>query len=200
MLKEGPIIPIQSSYTSTVVLCLKNNELPPDNPKAYRFAVDHHFEHLSNRLGSKHVKTVVYRIVENRKRHFSKVKQFLTLYVQDIELRKKLVPNPQEERCKSKGDEFGPEENDLRSPARTTRVDTTGSSPNTRVTKIRSRIQGTDNLAVIVQDKVEAPDSKIARRQTEVQRKGEPYHWKSLLGMSRTGECLARLYCFIFFS
>ncbi|GFX41006.1 uncharacterized protein TNCV_2217041 [Trichonephila clavipes] len=41
MLKEGPIIPIQSPYVSTVVLCRKNNGLPPDNPEAYRFAVDY---------------------------------------------------------------------------------------------------------------------------------------------------------------
>ncbi|GFY64995.1 hypothetical protein TNIN_407151, partial [Trichonephila inaurata madagascariensis] len=31
----------------------------------------------------------------------------------------------QEERCKPKGDQSGPEENDVRGPARTTRVDTT---------------------------------------------------------------------------
>ncbi|GFV87110.1 retrovirus-related Pol polyprotein from transposon 297 [Trichonephila clavipes] len=45
MLKEGTIIPIQSPYTSPVVLCRKNNGLhtttPPDNPEAYRFAVDY---------------------------------------------------------------------------------------------------------------------------------------------------------------
>ncbi|GFW44274.1 retrovirus-related Pol polyprotein from transposon 297 [Trichonephila clavipes] len=41
MLKEGTIIPIQSLYASQVVLCRKNNGLPPDNPEAYRFAVDH---------------------------------------------------------------------------------------------------------------------------------------------------------------
>ncbi|GFW88504.1 retrovirus-related Pol polyprotein from transposon 297 [Trichonephila clavipes] len=41
MLKEGTIIPIQSPYASPVVLCRKNNGLPPDNPEAYRFAVDY---------------------------------------------------------------------------------------------------------------------------------------------------------------
>ncbi|GFT15461.1 retrovirus-related Pol polyprotein from transposon opus [Trichonephila clavipes] len=41
MLKEGTIIPLQSSYPSPVVLCRKNNGLPPNNPKAYRFAVDY---------------------------------------------------------------------------------------------------------------------------------------------------------------
>ncbi|GFS75863.1 retrovirus-related Pol polyprotein from transposon 17.6 [Trichonephila clavipes] len=41
MLKEGTIIPIQSPYASPVVLCRKNNRLPPDNPEAYRFAVDY---------------------------------------------------------------------------------------------------------------------------------------------------------------
>ncbi|GFX45434.1 hypothetical protein TNCV_1026941 [Trichonephila clavipes] len=39
MLKEGTIIPIQSPCASPVVLCRKNNGLPPDNPEAYRFAV-----------------------------------------------------------------------------------------------------------------------------------------------------------------
>ncbi|GFX50909.1 retrovirus-related Pol polyprotein from transposon 297 [Trichonephila clavipes] len=41
MLKEGTIIPIYSPYASPVVLCRKNNGLPPDNPEAYRFAVDY---------------------------------------------------------------------------------------------------------------------------------------------------------------
>ncbi|GFV05533.1 retrovirus-related Pol polyprotein from transposon opus [Trichonephila clavipes] len=41
MLKEGTIIPIQSPYASPVALCRKNNGLPPDNPEAYRFAVDY---------------------------------------------------------------------------------------------------------------------------------------------------------------
>ncbi|GFX08364.1 uncharacterized protein TNCV_3268531 [Trichonephila clavipes] len=41
MLKEGTIIPIQSPYASPVVLCRNNNGLPPDNPEAYRFAVDY---------------------------------------------------------------------------------------------------------------------------------------------------------------
>ncbi|GFX54064.1 retrovirus-related Pol polyprotein from transposon 297 [Trichonephila clavipes] len=41
MLKEGTIIPIQSPYAPPVVLCRKSNRLPPDNPEAYRFAVDY---------------------------------------------------------------------------------------------------------------------------------------------------------------
>ncbi|GFW97266.1 retrovirus-related Pol polyprotein from transposon 297 [Trichonephila clavipes] len=41
MLREGTIIPTQSPYASPVVLCRKNNGLPPDNPEAYRFAVDY---------------------------------------------------------------------------------------------------------------------------------------------------------------
>ncbi|GFU45652.1 retrovirus-related Pol polyprotein from transposon 17.6 [Trichonephila clavipes] len=41
MLTEGTIITIQSPYASPVVLCRKNNELPPDNPEVYRFAVDY---------------------------------------------------------------------------------------------------------------------------------------------------------------
>ncbi|GFX85175.1 retrovirus-related Pol polyprotein from transposon opus [Trichonephila clavipes] len=41
MLQEGPIRPIQSPYTSPVVLTRKNNGLPPDSPEAYRFAIDY---------------------------------------------------------------------------------------------------------------------------------------------------------------
>ncbi|GFT60756.1 retrovirus-related Pol polyprotein from transposon 17.6 [Trichonephila clavipes] len=41
MLNEGKIILIQSPYASPVVLCRKNNGLPPDNPEADRFAVDY---------------------------------------------------------------------------------------------------------------------------------------------------------------
>ncbi|GFT99506.1 retrovirus-related Pol polyprotein from transposon 297 [Trichonephila clavipes] len=41
MLKERTIITIQSPYASQVVLCRKNNGLPPDNPEAYRFDVDY---------------------------------------------------------------------------------------------------------------------------------------------------------------
>ncbi|GFV53125.1 uncharacterized protein TNCV_4129391 [Trichonephila clavipes] len=41
MLKDVTIIPFQSPYALPVVLCRKNNGLPPDNPKAYRFAVDY---------------------------------------------------------------------------------------------------------------------------------------------------------------
>ncbi|GFY22184.1 retrovirus-related Pol polyprotein from transposon 17.6 [Trichonephila clavipes] len=41
MLREGTTIPIQSPYASPVVLCHQNNALPPDNPEAYRFAVDY---------------------------------------------------------------------------------------------------------------------------------------------------------------
>ncbi|GFY12794.1 retrovirus-related Pol polyprotein from transposon 297 [Trichonephila clavipes] len=41
MLKEGTIIPIQSPYASPEVLCRNNNGFSPDNPEAYRFAVDY---------------------------------------------------------------------------------------------------------------------------------------------------------------
>ncbi|GFU63479.1 retrovirus-related Pol polyprotein from transposon opus [Trichonephila clavipes] len=41
MLKGGFIITIQSPYASPGVLCRKNNGLPPDNPEAYRLAVDY---------------------------------------------------------------------------------------------------------------------------------------------------------------
>ncbi|GFX69668.1 retrovirus-related Pol polyprotein from transposon opus [Trichonephila clavipes] len=41
ILKEGTIIPIQYPYASPEVLCRKNNGLPPDNPEAYRFAIDY---------------------------------------------------------------------------------------------------------------------------------------------------------------
>ncbi|GFW53485.1 retrovirus-related Pol polyprotein from transposon 297 [Trichonephila clavipes] len=41
MLQEGTIRPIESPYASPVVLTRKNNGLPPDSPKAYRFAIDY---------------------------------------------------------------------------------------------------------------------------------------------------------------
>ncbi|GFX40643.1 retrovirus-related Pol polyprotein from transposon 297 [Trichonephila clavipes] len=41
MLREGAIRPIQSLYASPVVLTRKNNDLPPDSPEAYRFAIDY---------------------------------------------------------------------------------------------------------------------------------------------------------------
>ncbi|GFV71915.1 uncharacterized protein TNCV_2458501 [Trichonephila clavipes] len=41
MLREGTIRPIQSPYTSPVVLTRKNNDLPPDSPEAYRFTIDY---------------------------------------------------------------------------------------------------------------------------------------------------------------
>ncbi|GFY28172.1 retrovirus-related Pol polyprotein from transposon opus [Trichonephila clavipes] len=41
MLREGKIRPIQSPYASPVVLTRKNNDLLPDSPEAYRFAIDY---------------------------------------------------------------------------------------------------------------------------------------------------------------
>ncbi|GFT36933.1 retrovirus-related Pol polyprotein from transposon 17.6 [Trichonephila clavipes] len=41
MLREGIIITILSPYVSPVVLCLKNNGLPTDNPEADSFVVDY---------------------------------------------------------------------------------------------------------------------------------------------------------------
>ncbi|GFX47691.1 retrovirus-related Pol polyprotein from transposon 17.6 [Trichonephila clavipes] len=41
MLQEGEIRPIQSPYASPVVLTRKNNDLSPDSPEAYRFAIDY---------------------------------------------------------------------------------------------------------------------------------------------------------------
>ncbi|GFX28013.1 retrovirus-related Pol polyprotein from transposon opus [Trichonephila clavipes] len=41
MLRDGTICPINSPYASPVVLTRKNNELPPDSPEAYRFAIDY---------------------------------------------------------------------------------------------------------------------------------------------------------------
>ncbi|GFT70975.1 hypothetical protein TNCV_4557801 [Trichonephila clavipes] len=101
---------------------------------------------------------------EFTKRHFNKRRQARTTYVQEIKLPKKLFTY-QEERCKPKGDQSSPEENDFRSPARTDRVDNPDRSTNTRVVKSRSR--GTEDPAVKVLDKVDNPDSKIARRRKE---------------------------------
>ncbi|GFX54137.1 retrovirus-related Pol polyprotein from transposon 17.6 [Trichonephila clavipes] len=41
MLQEGKIRPVQSPYALPVVLTRKNNDLPPDSPEAYRFAIDY---------------------------------------------------------------------------------------------------------------------------------------------------------------
>ncbi|GFX12564.1 retrovirus-related Pol polyprotein from transposon 297 [Trichonephila clavipes] len=41
MLQDGTICPINSPYASPVVLTRKNNDLPPDSPEAYRFAIDY---------------------------------------------------------------------------------------------------------------------------------------------------------------
>ncbi|GFU69355.1 retrovirus-related Pol polyprotein from transposon 297 [Trichonephila clavipes] len=41
MLQDGMIRLIQFSYTSPVVLKRKNNDLSPDSPEAYRFAIDY---------------------------------------------------------------------------------------------------------------------------------------------------------------
>ncbi|GFY33333.1 retrovirus-related Pol polyprotein from transposon 17.6 [Trichonephila clavipes] len=41
MLRDGTICHINSPYASPVVLTRKNNDLPPDSPEAYRFAIDY---------------------------------------------------------------------------------------------------------------------------------------------------------------
>ncbi|GFY02213.1 retrovirus-related Pol polyprotein from transposon 297 [Trichonephila clavipes] len=41
MLRDGTICPINSPDASPVVLTRKNNDLPPDSPEAYRFAIDY---------------------------------------------------------------------------------------------------------------------------------------------------------------
>ncbi|GFT72341.1 retrovirus-related Pol polyprotein from transposon 297 [Trichonephila clavipes] len=41
MLRDGTICPINSPYASPVVLTRKKNDLPPDSPEAYRFAIDY---------------------------------------------------------------------------------------------------------------------------------------------------------------
>ncbi|GFW70828.1 retrovirus-related Pol polyprotein from transposon 297 [Trichonephila clavipes] len=41
MLRDGKICPINSPYASPVVLTRKKNDLPPDSPEAYRFAIDY---------------------------------------------------------------------------------------------------------------------------------------------------------------
>ncbi|GFW14467.1 retrovirus-related Pol polyprotein from transposon opus, partial [Trichonephila clavipes] len=41
MLRDSTICPINSPYASPVVLTRKNNDLPPDSPEAYRFAIDY---------------------------------------------------------------------------------------------------------------------------------------------------------------
>ncbi|GFU89419.1 transposon Ty3-I Gag-Pol polyprotein [Trichonephila clavipes] len=41
MIHDGTICPINSPYASPVVLTRKKNDLPPDSPEAYRFAIDY---------------------------------------------------------------------------------------------------------------------------------------------------------------
>ncbi|GFY07012.1 retrovirus-related Pol polyprotein from transposon opus [Trichonephila clavipes] len=41
MLRDGTICPINSPYASPVVLTRKKNDLPPDSPEAYHFAIDY---------------------------------------------------------------------------------------------------------------------------------------------------------------
>ncbi|GFW17937.1 retrovirus-related Pol polyprotein from transposon opus [Trichonephila clavipes] len=41
ILRDGTICPINSPYASPVVLTQKKNDLPPDSPEAYRFAIDY---------------------------------------------------------------------------------------------------------------------------------------------------------------
>ncbi|GFY20919.1 retrovirus-related Pol polyprotein from transposon 17.6 [Trichonephila clavipes] len=41
MLRDGTICPINSPYASPVVLTRKKNDLPPDSPEAYCFAIDY---------------------------------------------------------------------------------------------------------------------------------------------------------------
>ncbi|GFT76778.1 retrovirus-related Pol polyprotein from transposon opus [Trichonephila clavipes] len=41
MLRDGTICPINSPYASPVVLTRRKNDLPPDSPEAYRFAIDY---------------------------------------------------------------------------------------------------------------------------------------------------------------
>ncbi|GFT29380.1 transposon Ty3-I Gag-Pol polyprotein [Trichonephila clavipes] len=41
MLRDDTICPINSPYASPVVLTRKKNDLPPDSPEAYRFAIDY---------------------------------------------------------------------------------------------------------------------------------------------------------------
>ncbi|GFX35251.1 retrovirus-related Pol polyprotein from transposon opus [Trichonephila clavipes] len=41
MLRDGTICPINSPYASPIVLTRKKNDLPPDSPEVYRFAIDY---------------------------------------------------------------------------------------------------------------------------------------------------------------
>ncbi|GFU18975.1 hypothetical protein TNCV_2347591 [Trichonephila clavipes] len=133
------------------------------------------------------------------RRHFSNRRQARITCVQETKLPRKLVPDHQEERCKPKGDQPSLEENDSRSPARTTRIEETGSSPNTRVIKSLSRSRRMDDPAVKVHDEVETTDSKSARRRTESQRVGGPHRSKSSLEMSTTEEIISQVVLFHYF-
>ncbi|GFS32881.1 hypothetical protein TNIN_94781 [Trichonephila inaurata madagascariensis] len=100
---------------------------------------------------------------DNQKSNFRKGKQALTTYVQET------VTKEAGSRSLEESGEPGPEENDLRNPARKTRVDTTGSSPNTRVPSTRAGSFGNGRSSRQSPRQSDTPDSKIARRRTEGQ-------------------------------
>ncbi|GFY71702.1 OV-16 antigen [Trichonephila inaurata madagascariensis] len=89
----------------------------------------------------------------------------------------------QEEQCKSKEDQSGPEESYLGGQARTTRIDTPYSSTNNMVANNLSRIKEMDDPAIIFRDiKFQRTRSPTAGAESE--------EWKIQLSPSRTKSTL----------
>ncbi|GFU95557.1 hypothetical protein TNCV_3543021 [Trichonephila clavipes] len=93
--------------------------------------------------------------LENPKRRYGKEERALTNYVPEIKSPRTTVLDLQEEQCKLKGDQYGPEENHLGGQTLTTSVDT----PNNKVVNNRGKINGTEDPVLIFRDRINTPDS-----------------------------------------
>ncbi|GFX77835.1 transposable element Tcb2 transposase [Trichonephila clavipes] len=136
-------------------------------------------------------------VLENPNSRFSKEQQALIFYAPEVNSPRKTLLDLQEEQCKPKGDQFGPEENHLGGQVLTTSLDT----PNNTVVNKWSKVKGTEYPVITFLDKIDTPDSKIAIRLMEVQRAEGPNitsspYWRC---QETKKGVLARLYCFIMF-
>ncbi|GFT93146.1 transposable element Tcb2 transposase [Trichonephila clavipes] len=109
-------------------------------------------------------------VLEKPNSRFSKEQQALISYAPEVNSPKKTLLDLQQEQCKPKGDQFGPEENHLGGQVLTTSLDT----PNNTVVNKWSKVKGTEYPVITFLDKVNTPDSKIAIRLMEVQRVEDP--------------------------
>ncbi|GFY22419.1 hypothetical protein TNCV_2176801 [Trichonephila clavipes] len=92
--------------------------------------------------------------------------------------------NPPKERCMTKGDHSGPEEEDLKSPGPTVRIRATGSKQYRRQSRQEQEQESRSG-----QSSLQNPQRGRGGRQQEHQEmKGKPTSWKSSLEMSTTKE------------